>query len=99
MDFVGREVELQALRTEYGRAGQGGGGRFAWVQGRRRVGKSRLAQELCNRLEAPYAFYQAPQRGVREAIGAFVDAVAQSTLPAASAFDGASFESWPTAFR
>ncbi len=99
MEFIGRDAELGALRAEFDRARQGEEGRFAWVQGRRRVGKSRLVQELCNRLEAPYVFYQAPQRGVGAAIAAFVDAVAQSTLPAASAFEGASFESWPTAIR
>ena len=99
MGFVGRDTELGALRAEFEQAGQGEGGRFAWVQGRRRVGKSRLVQELCSRLEAPYAFYQAPQRGGGAAIAAFVDAVAQSTLPAAPAFEGASFESWPAAFR
>jgi len=50
-------------------------------------------------LEAPYAFYQAPQRDVRAAINAFVETVAQSTLPAASTFEGVSFDSWPTAIR
>ncbi len=99
MEFIGRDAELGALRAEFERAGRGEGGRFAWVQGRRRVGKSRLVQELCDRLNAPYAFYQAPQRGSAAAIAAFVNAVAQSTLPAASAFEGASFESWPTAIR
>lgn len=98
MDFVGRDAELGALRAEFDRVGAGEG-RFAWIQGRRRVGKSRLAQELCNRLEAPYAFYHAPQRGVSAAIAAFVDAVRRSTLPAAPAFEGASFESWPSAIR
>ncbi len=98
MDFVGRDAELDALEAELEQVGRPGG-RFAWVQGRRRVGKSRLVQEFCNRLEAPYAFYQAPQRGARAAIAAFVDAVAQSTLPAAPAFEGASFESWPAAIR
>ena len=56
-------------------------------------------QELCDRLKAPYVFYQAPQRDRLAAIAAFVDAVAQSTLPAAAAFEGASFGSWPTAIR
>lgn len=99
MKFVGRDAELAALRAEFDGAGQGGGGRFAWVLGRRRVGKSRLVQELCDELKAPYVFYQAPQREAGAAIAAFVDAVAQSTLPAASAFEGASFDSWRTAMR
>jgi hypothetical protein len=98
MNFVGRKAELDALRAEFDRVGPGEG-RFAWVQGRRRVGKSRLVQELCNRLQAPYAFYQAPWRARGAAIAAFVDAIAQSTLPAAPAFEGASFDSWRTAIR
>ncbi len=99
MEFIGRDTELSALRAEFDLLGGDQGGRFAWVQGRRRVGKSRLVQELCSRLEAPYVYYQAPQRGAAAAIAAFVDAVAQSTLPAAPAFEGAAFESWPTAIR
>lgn len=98
-EFIGRDEELAALEAEFGLVRQGEGGRFAWLRGRRRVGKSRLVQELCNRLQAPYAFYQAPRRGGQAAIAAFVDAIAQSTLPAARAFDGASFESWPVAIR
>ncbi len=99
MRFVGRDAELDALTAEFERVGKGGEGRFAWVRGRRRVGKSRLIQELCDRLEAPYAFYQAPQRDRPAALAAFADAVAQSTLPSAPAFEGTSFDSWPTAIR
>lgn len=97
--FVGREAELGALEAELNLVKDSGAGRFAWIRGRRRVGKSRLVQELCNRLQAPYAFYQAPQRRPKAAIAAFVDAVAESTLPAAPAFAGSSYESWPVAIR
>ena len=48
---------------------------------------------------APYAFYHAPRRGMHVAIAAFVDAIAQSSLPAAPAFEGASYDSWPAAIR
>ncbi len=99
MEFIGRNAELVTLRAEIDRVGQSDGGRFAWIRGRRRVGKSRMVQELCNRLDAPYVFFQAPQRETGAAIAAFVEAVAHSTLPAASAFEGASFQSWPTAIR
>lgn len=99
MSFIGRDAEIAALEAEYGRVKEGSGARFAWLRGRRRVGKSRLVQELCDRLGAPYAFFQAPRRGTQEAIAAFVDAVAQSSLPAAPAFVGASYDSWPVAIR
>jgi uncharacterized protein len=90
---------MAALQAEYGRVKAGGGGRFAWLRGRRRVGKSRLVQELCDRVGAPYAFYQAPRREMHVAIAAFVDAVARSSLPAAPTFEGASYDSWPAAIR
>lgn len=99
MQFVGRKEELAALQAEFDLVKRGEGGRFVWARGRRRVGKSRLAQELCDRVGAPYAFYQAPRRGRTEAIAAFVEAIAHSTLPAAAAFAGASYESWPAALR
>ncbi len=99
MPFIGRIEELGALQAELDLAGGTGGGRFLWVRGRRRVGKSRLIQEFCDRSKAPYAFYQAPRRERPDALGGFAEAVAESTLPAAAAFDGASYESWPAALR
>jgi AAA+ ATPase superfamily predicted ATPase len=90
---------MAVLEAEFDLAKEGNGARFAWLRGRRRVGKSRLVQELCDRSDAPYAFYQATRRGTREAIAGFVDAVAQSSLPAAPAFAGASYDSWPVAIR
>lgn len=99
MSFVGREAELTALKAEFDLVRRGEGGRFVWARGRRRAGKSRLAQELCDRVGAPYAFYQAPRRPKGQAIAAFAEAIARSTLPAAAAFAGASYESWPAALR
>lgn len=99
MDFVGRDEQLGALRAEFELLRQEDRGRFAWVYGRRRVGKSRLVQELCNRLRIPYAFYQAPRREPQAALAAFAEAIAESTLPAAASFEGASFQSWPAALR
>lgn len=99
MEFVGRNSEMAALKAEYDRVKAGRRGGFAWLRGRRRVGKSRLVQEFCDQIGAPYAFYQAPRRGMRVAIAAFVDAVARSSLPLAAAFEGASYDSWPAAIR
>src|SRR5665811_450564 len=82
MEFIGRDAEMAALQAEFAQVEEGGG-RFAWVRGRRRVGKSRLVQEFCDRSDAPYAFFQAQRRGERKSIALFADAVARSTLPAA----------------
>ncbi|HZK15567.1 MAG TPA: ATP-binding protein [Solirubrobacterales bacterium] len=98
MEFIGRDAEMAALQAEFAQVEEGGG-RFAWVRGRRRVGKSRLVQEFCDRSDAPYAFFQAQRRGERKSIALFADAVARSTLPAAPAFAGTSFDSWPIAIR
>lgn len=99
MTFVGRDEELSALLGALDLVREDGSARFVWMRGRRRVGKSRLVQEACDRSHAPYAFYQAPRREQAVARASFVEAVAESTLPAASSFEGASFGSWPTALR
>ena len=49
--FVGRDRELGVLEAELEEARRTGRGRFVWMRGRRRVGKSRLVQELCDRAD------------------------------------------------
>lgn len=97
--FFGRERELADLASELDLVGRSGRARFVWLHGRRRVGKSRLAQELCDSSAVSYCFYQAPRRGREDALADFVEAARESSLPAAEAFDGASFGSWPAALR
>lgn len=99
MDFVGRHEELKELGSELELVRDSGRARFVWLHGRRRVGKSRLVQELCDRAGIPYCFYQAPRRPRPDALADFVEAVGESSLPAAGAFEGASYESWPAALR
>ncbi|MGH2879363.1 MAG: ATP-binding protein [Solirubrobacteraceae bacterium] len=97
--FVGRDNELRELFREFELVRRTGRGRFLWIRGRRRVGKSRLVQELCNRSNASYCFYQAPRRSRLEALADFAEAVRESSLTAAEAFEGASYNSWPAALR
>jgi uncharacterized protein len=97
--FTGRQHELDALLSELDAVKTSGEGRFVWLRGRRRVGKSRLVQELCNRSNVPYAFYQAPRRERAEALSAFTKSIAASSLPSAEAFEGVSYPSWPSAIR
>jgi uncharacterized protein len=97
--FVGRAQETAQLDAQLGEVRRTGVGRFVWVRGRRRVGKSRLVQEFCDATGVPYCFYQAVQRPREEALAEFADAVAQSTLDAAGTFADASFSSWPAALR
>lgn len=97
--FLGRAAEMQLLEGELARVRATGEGRFVWMRGRRRVGKSRLVQEFCDGSEAPYCFYQAPRRPREDALRSFCEAVAESSLAAADAFAGATFASWPAALR
>jgi uncharacterized protein len=97
--FTGRQHEIEALLSELSAVKESGEGRFVWLRGRRRVGKSRLVQELCNRANTPYAFYQAPRREHTEALAAFTKAIAVSSLPVADTFEGVSYPSWPSAIR
>lgn len=97
--FVGRSEESAALQSELDLVKQTGRGRFIWMRGRRRVGKSRLVQEFCDRSGERYCFYQAPRRPKADALADFVEAVEESTLVAASSFDGAAYSSWPAALR
>ncbi len=95
--FVGRDQEVGKLQRELDEVRASGAGRFVWLRGRRRVGKSRMVQEFCDLSGAPYCFYQAVQRPRAEALSGFGDAVAQSALAAAGTFAEASFASWPAA--
>jgi AAA+ ATPase superfamily predicted ATPase len=97
--FVGRTEDDARIAAELDEVRHTGGGRFVWMRGRRRVGKSRLVQELCDASGLPYCFYQAVQRPREEALAEFGEAVAQSTLAAAETFAGASFTAWPAALK
>jgi uncharacterized protein len=97
--FVGRTEDSAKIAAELDEVRRTGAGRFVWVRGRRRVGKSRLVQELCDSSGLPYCFYQAVQRPRDEALAEFGEAVAQSTLDAAETFAGASFTGWPAALK
>jgi len=97
--FVGRDQELQILADELAAVRDTGHGRFVWVRGRRRVGKSRLVEEFCGASGARYCYFQAPRRPREEALREFADAVIESTLLAAETFSGVAFSSWLAALR
>jgi AAA+ ATPase superfamily predicted ATPase len=97
--LTGRSGELAKLAAELERVRRDGAGRFVWLRGRRRVGKSRLVQEFCDASGSPYCFYQAPARPREEALADFGEAVRESSLEAAGRFEGASYSGWPAALR
>ncbi len=61
--FIGRERELAALDRALRRVGDGGRagrpGRAILMRGRRRVGKSRLAEEFVDRAGVPHLYFTA----------------------------------------
>lgn len=98
--FVGRARELARLERmldEVRRTGRGG---FVAIRGRRRVGKSRLVDELTRRAQCPSVFYTATQGEPVDELGRFLDAVARSDLPvAADVRTGLRAESWESALE
>nr|WP_240969009.1 DUF234 domain-containing protein [Streptomyces sp. HNM0575] len=70
------------------------------MSGRRRVGKSRLAQEFCDRSGAPYVDFQATRgRSPAAERADFVSALAQSSLPGAELVSGLQAGDWNQALR
>ncbi|MFB9930208.1 ATP-binding protein [Amycolatopsis halotolerans] len=75
-------------------------GQAVIVTGRRRVGKSRLVQEFCDRSGAPYLIFQA-SRGRNPAAerADFAAAIVESALPGADLVAGALGADWNQALR
>jgi hypothetical protein len=99
--FVGRRAELALLDKRLARVTASGAGTALVVRGRRQVGKSRLAQEFCDRAGVPYLFYTATKGASPvEAIAAFLAELASSSVPRDAGLVAAEpTASWPDAFR
>ena len=78
-----------------------GAGTALVIRGRRQVGKSRLAQEVCDRAGVPYLFYTATKAASSvEAITAFLAELSDSSVPRDGGLVPAErTASWPDAFR
>src|SRR6185437_7605804 len=78
-----------------------GAGTALVIRGRRQVGKSRLAQEFCDRAGVPYLFYTATGGASPvEAITAFLAELRDSSVPRDRGLLPAEpTASWPDAFR
>lgn len=85
MQFAGRAADLALLDKQLELVRQGRTstrGTAIVMTGRRRVGKSRLAQEFCDRSGLPYVIFQATRgRNPASERADFVSAIARSTLP------------------
>ncbi|WP_282699446.1 DUF234 domain-containing protein [Streptomyces sp. CC219B] len=101
MEFQGRAADLDLLSRQLsdvtGKKGTTRG-RAVIMTGRRRVGKSRLVQEFCDRSRLPYVVFQAT-RG-RNPVAERADfATALSTLPGAELVAGLQATDWNQALR
>ncbi|NBM15036.1 ATP-binding protein [Streptomyces sp. GC420] len=99
--FVGRTMELDALRRRLDRITATGAGGALAIRGRRQVGKSRLVQEFCDRARVPYVFFTATKgTSPIEALTAFTSELRDSCLPPQRDLVPANPPtSWPDAFR
>ncbi|MFI9455726.1 ATP-binding protein [Amycolatopsis sp. NPDC052450] len=103
MRFQGRTTDLALLDRQLRVVRDGVAttpGQAVIVTGRRRVGKSRLVQEFCDRSGVPYIVFQA-SRGRNPAAerADFAAALAQSALPRADLVAGATGTDWNQALR
>src|SRR5450755_2700468 len=80
---------------------ESGTGTALVIRGRRQVGKSRLAQEFCDRADVPYLYYAATKGASPvEAIAAFLAELGNSTVPRDCGLVPAEpSASWSDAFR
>ncbi|MEU6716159.1 DUF234 domain-containing protein [Nonomuraea sp. NPDC046802] len=95
--FIGRRREMAILtrvleKTDRSRFDRPG--RALLIRGRRRVGKSRLAEEFIRRSGLLYLYYTATGRALGEEIRTFTEEVRSSSLPDVSAFDNKQPQSW-----
>jgi hypothetical protein len=81
MDFVGRDNELGLLRKRLERVRESGRGAFVAMRGRRRVGKSRLAEVFADVSGCPYVYYTAVQQDGEAELDRFVAAIEESEAP------------------
>jgi hypothetical protein len=81
-----------------GRAGRPG--RALLMRGRRRVGKSRLAEEFVERAGVPHLYFTASAQPSTVAdLRLFVEAGSSSNLPGAAGFAGQAPQTWDAALR
>jgi len=98
--FIGRSRELASLGRFFTRVSTGDQpGRAILMRGRRRVGKSRLAEEFIRRSQVPSLFYTAAQEPQSEQVDRFVSDAAASDLPGAALFADLTTSSWDSALR
>lgn len=101
--FIGRARELGVLRDALDRIRSAKGaaqpGECILMRGRRRVGKSSLAEEFLRAADVPYVFFTAAGLSVEDELAELRYAVASSTLPERELFASEAPNQWSSALR
>ncbi|MDP4506570.1 ATP-binding protein [Nonomuraea turcica] len=95
--FIGRRRELAVLKRTLEKTDRhqlDRPGRALLIRGRRRIGKSRLAEEFIRQAQAPHVYYAATGQALGDELRTFAEEVRTSNLPAASIFDDEQPASW-----
>ncbi|MFC4060770.1 ATP-binding protein [Planomonospora corallina] len=102
-EFVGREHELASLTSLFDRVraeiGTARPGRCVLMRGRRRIGKSALAEEFISRSGAPSLFYTSARADARAELEQFTTDVSTSGLPGKDLFAEAAPGTWNGALQ
>lgn len=100
MEFVGRERELGLLEKRLEGVRASGNAAFIAMRGRRRVGKSRLAEEFAQASGCPCVYFTAVQQEGAAELERFVEAIEGSDAPrAADVRAGLRPQSWEAALE
>ena len=92
--FIGRTRDLDALGAEYERVRETGQGSLVLLKGRRRIGKSWLAEQFSEEVGAPTLYFLADRLRTALQLRRFADSLASSKLPAAPLGTSVTYESW-----
>lgn len=95
--FVGREREMTALSEQLDQVRTAGQGAFVLVRGRRRVGKSWLAEQFVLEQKLPHVFFTAAQNRASGDLERFAEELARSSLPEEARSPGVTFRDWESA--
>lgn len=100
--FIGRSAQMAELNSVLSKVSSEASdkpGKALIMRGRRRVGKSRLAEEFLERSGKPGVFFAASKQPPQQELDNFVQAVLESNIPNKEDFTGLTFNTWESALK
>ena len=95
--FIGREREIAALTEQLDDVRATGRGAFILIRGRRRVGKSWLAEQFVLEQGLPHVYFTATQDRADGDLARFAEELSRSSLPEEARSPGVTFRDWESA--